>query len=94
MWWYGGGFGSRVMIQSLAILALPLAALTDKIFRSGYLLKSFFILILAAGISLNLFQSWQYSKAIIHWDSMNKEYYWKVFGKTKISNEDLELLDD
>ena len=92
MWWYGGGFGSRVMIESLVILALPLAALTKRILRSGYLLKSVFILILVTGISLNLFQSWQYNKAIIHWDSMNKKYYWKVFGKTKISDEDLNLL--
>ena len=80
------------MIESLVILALPLAALTERILRSGYLLKSVFILILVTGISLNLFQSWQYNKAIIHWDSMNKKYYWKVFGKTKISDEDLNLL--
>jgi len=93
MWWYGGGFGSRVMVESLALLAIPIAALTEWVFRSGKGVRIAFVLILTAGIALNLFQSWQYNKAIIHWDSMNKAYYWHVFGKTKITDEDVKMLD-
>jgi len=32
--------------------------------------------------ALNLFQTYQYAKGIIHPDSMNREVYWKVFLKT------------
>jgi len=92
MWWYGGGFGSRVMVESLSVLAFPMAALTERLIHSRWLVHLFFILIFLAGITLNLFQSWQYNKGIIHWDSMNRAYYWKVFGKTKIIKEDRKLL--
>ena len=94
MWWYGGSFGARVMVQSVALLAFPIAALVERSMRSGSLWKSILILIITAGITLNLFQSWQYNKAIIHWGNMNKEYYWRVFGKTTYTSEDLKLLDN
>jgi len=92
MWWYGGSFGSRVMIQSLALLAFPMCAFFRELFRSYLVVRLILIILLAGGIFLNLFQSWQYHKAIIHWDSMNKAYYWRVFGKTSITSEDLLLL--
>jgi len=93
LWWYGGGFGSRVMVESLSVLAFPMAALIERLIRSHISLKLLFSLILLAGISLNLFQSWQYNKGIIHWDSMNKAYYWRVFGKTNITDKDVRLLN-
>lgn len=94
MWWYGGSFGARVMVQSTALLAFPIAALVERTMRRTFLLRFVLILIITSGIALNLFQSWQYNKAILHWGYMNKAYYWRVFGKTSYTIEDLKLLDN
>lgn len=34
-WYYGGSFGCRVLVQSLALLALPMAAVVEFILSSG-----------------------------------------------------------
>jgi hypothetical protein len=91
VWWYGGGFGARSLIQSLALLALPMAALVDFIlvkWRTNRFLLSAFIIVGLFFLSLNLFQSYQYDQNILHWDRMSKETYWKTFGRTKLSREE------
>jgi hypothetical protein len=81
-WWawsYGGSFGSRPMVDfygAFALLAIP-------IYNSGK--KIIYVLMVSLSIPLaviNLIQSVQYQEAIIHWDGMNKEAYWKVFLNT------------
>ena len=90
-WFYGGSFGSRVMINSLPLLAIPISILFEKILRLRLLIAPA-LLIVGFFIYLNIFQTWQYNRAIIHWDSMNKEYYWKVFLKDNCTDEDRKLL--
>jgi hypothetical protein len=77
-WWYGGSFGQRTMIDLYALLALPLTAFTDKI-RNTKILAFVFHFVLAFLIYLNFFQTEQYRKTIIHYDSMTREAYWNVF---------------
>ena len=36
--------------------------------------------------------SYQFTKNIIHYDRMTAAYYWRVFGKTTVSEEDLQYL--
>jgi len=96
-WWYGGGFGCRPLIESMAVLSLPLTALAEKVFSYRRILFSLSFFVMISGfIVLNLFQSWQFSVGIIHYDRMSKEYYWRVFGKTKINPLDYEkyLMDE
>jgi hypothetical protein len=82
-WWYGGSYGLRAFIESYALLALPLAAMIETIkgwkplWRWG--LSSVLLLLL----SLSLFQSYQYKKTLIHWDSMSWRAYKGVFLKLK-----------
>ncbi len=82
-WWYGGSFGLRAFIDSYAIMAIPLGAITTyflsqkKFIRIGYLVFLFLFL------SLNIFNTMQYRYGSIHWDSMSKEAYWKSFLKLK-----------
>lgn len=81
-WYYGGSFGCRPLVQSLALLAFPLAFGIKKVKNTkSRIIKSTAWVIFCLGIILNLFQTWQYDRGIIHWDSMNKEKYWEVFGK-------------
>lgn len=82
-WWYGGGFSCRAMVDSYGLLAFPLASLLSFVFteskRGTRIVFSILLLLLVA---LNLFQTWQYKKGIIHYDSMNYKAYKQVFLKT------------
>lgn len=79
-WWYGGGFGARPMVDASAIMSIPLAAfiaLTQK----RKILSVATITLIIVFVGLNLFQSMQYRRGIVHWDSMTKDGYWLIFGK-------------
>lgn len=81
-WWYGGGFGSRPMIDYYGFLAFPLAYSLN--WAQQYLKQigtGLITLLIAICIYLNIYQSWQYSRDIIHYDAMTKEAYWAVFLK-------------
>ena len=84
-WWYGGGFGSRPMLEYMSLVAIPLAALSEAVFRAGKRLISYTCTALVlCFIALNMFQSYQFSQGVIHHDRMTRQYYFKVWGKTKI----------
>ncbi len=80
-WWYGGSFGARTLIESYVFLALPMAAFYQYFWKKSIWVKCSVIFLLMGLITLNCIQTWQYRKAIIHWDGMTKEAYWAVFGK-------------
>jgi hypothetical protein len=86
-WFYGGGFGGRVFIPSLAWLAIPIASLCTYLFQMQHTNKAYqfvllvFFIIVFSGISLNLGQTYQYLKGYIHYDATSKESYKFMFGK-------------
>ena len=82
-WWYGGSFSSRPMIDMYGILALPLAAFIDKAWKQGVWIRGLTTGLLIMLLLFNQFQTKQYRASLIHWDSMTKEAYWGVFGKTR-----------
>lgn len=83
-WWYGGSFGSRPMIDTYGILALPLAASLMYLFQKPVWIKIVLGILLAALLYLNQFQLLQRRMAVIHWDSMTKEAYMAIFLKKQI----------
>lgn len=85
-WWYGGCFGLRALVPALALMAIPIACLLDTFQKSRPI-----ILILSAGaffILLNIFQSFQYQRQIMHMDSMTWRAYIYIFGKWKLTEEE------
>lgn len=82
-WWFGGGFGLRSYIDTYALMAVPLAAIIEKgIYgKKSFRIVTSVIIILLTG--LNLFQTWQYHKGLIHHEGMCKNAYWAMFGRTK-----------
>ena len=67
-WYYGGSYGCRVMIQSLALLALPIGILMDVIRTSRFLwMRNAFFCILLLGIVLNIYHSIQYNNGMCAW---------------------------
>lgn len=88
-WWYGGGFGLRAMIDSYALLAIPMAAFFQFfISQKRKLLFGVFSTLAFMLMSFNLFQTAQYRGGTIHWDGMTKEAYWMSFGIIKFTNEE------
>jgi hypothetical protein len=98
-WWYGGSFGMRALVQTYALLVIPLAGFYQFIF-SLELKKQFFIpiakictvFLLSGFLCLNIIQTYQFDhpveRRLIHYDSMSKAAYWRVFGKFSLSDED------
>ena len=80
-WWYGGSYGSRPMIDIYGIMAVPLAAFIDKIWKSKIVVKSITGIILIALIGLTQFQMGQYRTSLLHFDSMTRKAYFGIFGR-------------
>lgn len=79
-WWYSG-FGSRAMVDSYAISVIPVGFFLSWLFQK---IKWWFIavvIVISGFIYLNIFQSWQKYKGLIHWAGMTKELYWAHFLK-------------
>lgn len=97
-WWYGGSFGCRPLVEVLAVIALPLAAVIEWMYNlSSKIKKAICFTLVSLIITLNIFQTYQYSMGLIHWDRMTCEYYWKVFGRIdfdRVKNEQYLLKED
>jgi len=100
-WWYGGGFGMRSLVQAYALLAIPLAAFYQYIFSLEFkvrffvpLVKCTTVLLLAGFLWLNIFQTNQYDhpfeRKLLHYDSMSKAAYWRIFAKPTLSDAEYE----
>ncbi len=91
-WWFGGSFGMRAMVQYYAVLAIPLAALISFSLRRwptsvlALSIGAFFLL-------LNLFQTGQYRRNMIHWDGMTKEAYWFSITHPKFKKQDWKTFE-
>ncbi len=78
-WYYGGSFGHRAMIEFLPFFAIGLAFLFQE---SGKPLRVVVLSVCVLFVGVNLIQSYQYQKFILHWVGMDKARYWEVFLKT------------
>jgi len=77
MWFYGGSFSQRVMIDFYAFFAFLLATVIQDIANSK--LKKLFISLIVLLVIVCQIQTYQYRRMQIHWSDMNKEKYWEVF---------------
>ena len=78
-WWYGGSFGSRPLIDTYALLALPLAVYFQRMLEESQTWIRQLILAAVVGlVGLNLVQTYQYNSGVIHHDSMSREAYFEV----------------
>ncbi len=97
MWWYGAGFGARSMIQSYAVLCIPLAFVIQWIVerissknKKQRVIATSLSVILLFFIALNLFQTYQYKRGTLHYDSMTKKSYWGIWGKLTLNEKEYE----
>lgn len=93
VWWYAGGsFSSRSMVSSYGLMLLPLGYLFQSAKTNKNIYKWAVLPVVSLFIILNLFQTWQFRKGIIHGERMTKAYYFKIFGKTSVTEEDKALM--
>ncbi|MBK9731555.1 MAG: hypothetical protein IPO83_09725 [Chitinophagaceae bacterium] len=93
IWWYGGSFGSRAMVQSYALLIFPLAAFFDFV-RDKKIMRTLIGIGVIFCCWLNLLQTYQaHADGIFEAENMTRAYYWRIFGKTSIEQKDKKLLD-
>ena len=91
-WWYGGSLGQRALIDSYAILSIPLAAFVSFILNKSTLIKAVSLGIAVFMIWLNIFQTYQYNRGSLHYAAMTSELYFKQFGKLEKVNSFDQLL--
>ncbi len=91
-WWYGGSFGSRVMIDAYPLLIVGLGSFILWLSKQRFYLKIPAVATLLFCVVLNLNQIWQYSLGMLHWDSMSKKAYWSIFLKDRPPSNFQELL--
>ena len=93
IWWYGGSFGQRALVQSYAIMAFPLAAFVEQLRQRRiqlYLVAPLMIFF----IILNNFQIWQsHTAGLFDAEYTNRAYYWRMFFKNTFEPTDKLLLD-
>lgn len=92
-WWYGGSFSARALVESYALLSLPLAATVERLWNSGRFSRIVSGVVIVFFIYLNLFQSRQYRISLLHYESTSKELYWAAFLTYEFPANYEELLD-
>lgn len=94
-WWYAESFAQRSIVQSYPIYLIGLGALIEQVKKSKILWPITIVAIIGM-TSLNLFQTWQFTKGIIHESRMTGKAYWSVFLKTSRPEnfDDYLLVDD
>ena len=93
-WWYGGSCGMRALIESYALLAIPLAAWIEWVGSRKLVLRVFLLFLLAAVSALSAFHNVRYIYGSIHWDSMTKEAYFDSFFRSHPSDKFVSLLQE
>ena len=91
-WWYAQSMGQRALVQSYALLAIPLGYFLRYIARKSTAVKAIISIIIVSFVGLNLFQSWQLKQGIISGDRMTSAFYFSSFGKTHFEQENQNLL--
>lgn len=91
-WWYGASFSIRPMITLYPLFAIAMASLFEYLKDRTVVIKSVVGLLVVFFMLLNLFQTWQLNKYILDPYRTNKNYYFAIFGKTKITEAEGNLL--
>lgn len=89
-WWQGNSFACRYFVESYAILVLPLGYFVQWVLAKKW--RIFALSPIAAFfLFINLFMTWQYNNWMFNGYTMTKDYYWRIFLNTSVTEEDKKL---
>ncbi|HRI27932.1 MAG TPA: hypothetical protein PK239_08535 [Chitinophagales bacterium] len=91
-WYYINGFGSRPMVETYALLAIPMAY-TFSVLHTGMVKRVILAVLLLFFTGLNLFQTYQLSLGVMWSEVANSAFYRAIFGKTHLDRPDLVMFD-
>ena len=91
-WWYNDSFGYPNLIETYAVLSIPLGFFVQWLWQGRLIRKIFLFGIGGMLIMLNIFQTWQFEKSIIIPELMTENYYCAIFGKTNVTAGDKNLM--
>ncbi len=82
-WWFGGGFGLRAYIDLYGALAFPFAVVVERIVAERSNIRRYTGLsLIGLLLLLQLFNTYQYRRNIIHYVGMNRYTYLRSFLRT------------
>lgn len=76
MWWYGGTFGTRVLIEYYLLWVIPLALFFQRLKFNH---RNFFVGLFFMLVFNGVLQQYQYRKGIIHYEAMTWQLYKDAF---------------
>lgn len=83
-WYYGGSYGCRALIQLLAPMSFPLCYFIESVIQQkNAMVKVFCGIFFVLLLTISQWQTHQYKKGIIHYDSMTQEMFWGNFFRLK-----------
>ncbi len=80
-WWYGGSFGIRAMIESYAILALPIGCFIQEFGKANKWRNYAITIFIGLCVVLNQFQCLQEQTSLLHYSDMTFKTYKLIFGR-------------
>ena len=92
-WWFGGAYGMRAMVQYYPFFAIGFVVLFDRLLNK----KAFKVIIPVVIVlfsTLNIIQTTQFNRAIIHWDGMNFKVYKMIFCRFNFTAEESKWFND
>jgi hypothetical protein len=94
VWWYAGGsYSSRSLVSAYGLLLIPMGYLFQVAYEKRKILFQWlFMPMIGLFFVLNLFQTWQFNTGILHGERVTRAYYFRIFGKTSITDEDRKLM--
>lgn len=92
-WWYGGTFGQRSLVESYALLSIPMAAFVQFIAAKKHWLRYVVFAVFGFFIWLNIFQTYQFENMALHYDGMTRKLYFMQFGKMEKVNDFYSYVD-
>ena len=93
VWFFDSSYGYPNMVETYAILCLPLGYFIHWAWNRGLPARVVMLVLSALFIILNLFQTWQFKQSILVPERMTWPYYSAVFGKTTVTTSDRILLE-
>ena len=91
-WWYAESFSQRALIQSYAVLALPIGACMTYILSTKRFTQITTLILISGLIVLNLFQTWQMANSVLHPSRMTQKAYFAIFGQVDLPESYFDLL--
>ncbi|MEZ5013892.1 MAG: hypothetical protein R2794_06335 [Chitinophagales bacterium] len=95
IWWYGGSLGQRSMVQSYALLTLPIASLLTFLLQQKWLRVAPVYIFCAACVWYNIVLTLQAHGKDSYFESehMTRNYFWSTFGKLHVDRSLTRFID-